>query len=1731
MPQHALCQAADGTLQCVEVATGTLLEQYSTAGAGGGANSGGGTPSGRVFAVSSHGFFACSQYPEKALLFVWKSSAALAGGTTPTRAGASRFQLGAGTRTGGGTQKGIKNASQAQAAASSSSAQHDFDRSVKTATSHQSLKTKVLNPVYRASLPEKISALVFTSCSQYLLAGSDTGKVYVWHIDSGNLVNCFCGAHYSAVTSLALSVDDQVLLSGSKDGSVAAWRNLYFGGGSMGASGAGGGGSGAAGAKMTTNLMRKWTGHTLGVTQVLFSEDTRLVISASLDHSVRICELFSGREVRSVQCGGQVRCLALGNLGCLYVGGAGFLKTLNVNGEHGAATAGDQHETRSFRLEADSSSAASTATTTGSATSGPILRLALSYDRCQLLSSDGRFVHVWCARTAQKVKTFKNGAISLVGLLHCRRIGEGAAEDTGLMWRPLQRAVVAAGAAGAGVAQRSLATGASTSSGGLLATASARAAQLAQLYRTQKLSLDREEPDSLHRGPRTCSSSSALGLVPTTSNKRSRGTIVGESDEDEAERSRDNFRQQQLAAARKALSVYGNAEANGALSQLQHIPVNTETDTTSSCALLHGSSKRSEFAPFLLQVEKQCRTQARLLKSLRECERWRTVAKALYEERAAMGLLTGRGGGGFGLGAAGSGAGNSGNGKSGPETGTRASPDGDQKSGPDNTAQEEADDSRLTASILAHGGVSSREHVAQLKEQFPKEWAIFRNLDQNLKGFLTQEDVDQMCEAIQVPEMSEFLFDVLDRNGDGKIDFGEVVANYKIITMVRNAARFRSWKRTFGLGVAGNVAGHMDQAGEADPTSSALSGGKGPELPAAVFAFYVPPPVAGKGKYTTGLFGKLFGGGADADKASADERTTPETTTPSSEMTDVERSTTSTNHGRGLLQRLDSRESFEQKISRLRRFPISNAIIHHPGHLDGVAKVQVEPEIALFVDVVYEDLKTRNNALLPVKKLIKELKPVKIAAFNDCSVRSLEGSVKLSEKKNWGRASKGISMNYFPIDSLEEVDPKTGKKGLASRLWIGSWLLRKGDLHEYTVRAPARSYLLFYQPLLNWIINRCNCQGDEAKWEDIGALLHASNYPENMWIALGAGQYTAWGEENFVELYDETVVIIWDEAVFGKDGPSEEIIKNSIINDEKSPQGLLRLVCGDIVRIWLQDEKRKSPKSPGVLGRVVDFVDDDPAALVAGKDSSGLKVRLLKDPGAKAVSPMKTIPTPFGGFRGEDHDQQCHHENLDNRTVVRSLDHWYTNAGEDEKNLRPLLFDYSGQFVHTAAQQHVVELAYRDPLLRLTDFDFDVATLGRRNAAKQFLLGKQQEIWGRFLRTEGGAPALRLPGRSRDGSAGAGVPAGSASVSRSILQPPPLEDVARSASASPSDESSGKLATVSLLLGLDLPARFATFPDFADFCRRKMVPFSLEELTHLRLLFEADRQWVFSVFLMDLSKMGLQTTTDARLLRHPANSSNHASYTATLLPVRNCALCVARPGGYSIALEGEQGGLPLRATRGAQEGESLEEEQAAPASGSGAESEPFPSSGRKRKLPAEPTSIFHDGNNWVPDEETLLKRRRKLEPQPQPRNNDGEEDVQLLAKEYVDLEHCCSEIARAKTALCRARDEILERSLVDDGAGRFVKDWLQQVLLVRLRKIFENSHEILAARTCAEKMSRKTTTLVDRLCDEAFCFSDRDQFGTRDVDHASAGLAFLQPRLSVIRGTLQSEVMLPETMC
>ncbi|MCV7226166.1 DUF5718 family protein [Mycolicibacterium komossense] len=242
-----------------------------------------------------------------------------------------------------------------------------------------------------------------------------------------------------------------------------------------------------------------------------------------------------------------------------------------------------------------------------------------------------------------------------------------------------------------------------------------------------------------------------------------------------------------------------------------------------------------------------------------------------------------------------------------------------------------------------------------------------------------------------------------------------------------------SW---FGFGVAGNFAGHLEQAGEAVDFVNVASEGVAPK---GIFPWYAP--------------------GSD---------------------------------------------------SFLGEFPLSSDAIILP-ESDEPLNLQIEPEVGLACKVAWSG------------DTVASLEPFALGAFNDCSIRR-PGAPKISHKKNWGPASKGVAREFFDISDLTPDGP-TATLRLVCHLQTAD-----GQVHEYGVDSPLLGYSYYGEVLLDWIVERlANQKGSaETPLEDVGALMAAAGHPKNVLIGIGATRYTALGESTFLQSGDEAIVRVYD---------------------------------------------------------------------------------------------------------------------------------------------------------------------------------------------------------------------------------------------------------------------------------------------------------------------------------------------------------------------------------------------------------------------------------------------------------------------------------------------------------------------------------------------------------------------------------------------------------------------------
>jgi len=193
--------------------------------------------------------------------------------------------------------------------------------------------------------------------------------------------------------------------------------------------------------------------------------------------------------------------------------------------------------------------------------------------------------------------------------------------------------------------------------------------------------------------------------------------------------------------------------------------------------------------------------------------------------------------------------------------------------------------------------------------------------------------------------------------------------------------------------------------------------------------------------------------------------------------------------------------------SFLGTYPLSSEVIVYPKDIQE-GNLQMEPEVALICEVVYENGK------------VVDLIPNFFTAYNDCSIRK-PNAKKISEKKNWGENTKGISSQILPLDRFS-------KGGVMDSYHIASFLKRDGEIHAYGEDSGVLTYNYFYEKLKNWMIDKLNNQEDFGPLEDLATHIKNSNFPKGLIVSIGATSYTEFGEKTFLEVGDEIFVIVYD---------------------------------------------------------------------------------------------------------------------------------------------------------------------------------------------------------------------------------------------------------------------------------------------------------------------------------------------------------------------------------------------------------------------------------------------------------------------------------------------------------------------------------------------------------------------------------------------------------------------------
>lgn len=200
-------------------------------------------------------------------------------------------------------------------------------------------------------------------------------------------------------------------------------------------------------------------------------------------------------------------------------------------------------------------------------------------------------------------------------------------------------------------------------------------------------------------------------------------------------------------------------------------------------------------------------------------------------------------------------------------------------------------------------------------------------------------------------------------------------------------------------------------------------------------------------------------------------------------------------------------------------FPFDDAKIIFP---ENEQKIQLEPECGIIFTVEWKNGKA------------EKITPICFGASNDCSIRK-EGAKKISMKKNWGESSKGLSKNLISLDSFS-------RKSLIADYRIASFLQRGDEIFDYGEDSAVNDYNYCYEKLSEWIIKKLNFQVDEGPAENINSYMAVCDYPEKIFVSIGATRYTKWGETNFLHEGDFAIVVLYPNTKY-KNNEIKEMLK------------------------------------------------------------------------------------------------------------------------------------------------------------------------------------------------------------------------------------------------------------------------------------------------------------------------------------------------------------------------------------------------------------------------------------------------------------------------------------------------------------------------------------------------------------------------------------------------------------
>lgn len=155
---------------------------------------------------------------------------------------------------------------------------------------------------------EMVSCMQTFNKGQNCIAGTKNGSIHIWNTQTGNML-AEISAHYEEITSMALSQDESMVVTGCKGGTIKLWiiADLI-----------------CASSSSQTNDSRfgesqaqeiaNFKGHTESITSLFINKFTNKLYSSSLDNLCIVWDLFTGMQIRQLNCSSPVISMAVETL-------------------------------------------------------------------------------------------------------------------------------------------------------------------------------------------------------------------------------------------------------------------------------------------------------------------------------------------------------------------------------------------------------------------------------------------------------------------------------------------------------------------------------------------------------------------------------------------------------------------------------------------------------------------------------------------------------------------------------------------------------------------------------------------------------------------------------------------------------------------------------------------------------------------------------------------------------------------------------------------------------------------------------------------------------------------------------------------------------------------------------------------------------------------------------------------------------------------------------------------------------------------------------------------------------------------------------------------------------------------------------------------------------------------------------------------------------------------------